>query len=103
MKKKKSAKQVERLKLSVVCPETMDCLYKYCFRHCFDFIPGFHVSSTSPANSRVSSSNVSQDFGDNRSFYESAEQDTFLTSPARNRWIEAINQVVAELSEVSVN
>lgn len=60
----------------------------------------------SPANSRVSSSNVSrqstQEYVDS-SFdtYEAEHPNLEMTSPARTRWIEAFNRVCAELSEVS--
>ena len=84
----------------------MECLCRHIFRHCFDFEPVFHVSSNSPANSRVSSSNVSrqstQEYVDSSFEMYEPEQQTFqLTSPARKRWIEAFNKVCAELSEVS--
>ncbi|KAH9524496.1 hypothetical protein Btru_027022 [Bulinus truncatus] len=60
----------------------------------------------SPANSHVSSSNISPQSTKESSFdtFEKSDSDAHrMSSPARSRWLEAFNRVCAELSETCQN
>jgi hypothetical protein len=88
----------------------LECLYGHCFRLCFDFAP-YRVSTHSPARSQSQGSNLSSNLS-RQSTQEYVESSVDIyepeqplpaphLSPARSRWIHAIQRVCAELSEVS--